>query len=288
MKKKLRYLYIFVCIAVLAVSLFKIGSYLFDYFKGQNTYKEAESQFGLASASSALLPSTQAKPDTSETPSVETEATEVEETDPLLEAALDYFKDCDFHALQDINEDIIGWIVIPEPDISYPVVLGTDNSYYLEHTFDKKYSRVGSIFMDYRIQNPFEEKNTVLYGHHMRDKSMFAKLMNYQLKEAWDKNPYVYICTPTRVYLYEIYSAFRGDPMGLSYLIGFTSEKDTTDYINYTLKCGNYDTGITPDLEDKFLTLSTCTGNGHAQRMIVHARLYGSIERKNIVTTDEN
>ena len=284
MKKNLRFVYILVCLGILFVSLVQIGRHYIDYYKAKNTYQQAENEFGLSSDAGVLLPSKE--PVASVEDTGQPEETTEEETDPLLLSALDYFKDSDFNTLQEINPEIIAWIVIPDPEISYPVCKGSDNQYYLEHTFDKKYSRVGAIFADYRIKEPFAEKNTVLYGHHMRDKSMFAKLMNFQTKEVWENNRYVYICTPEEVLVYEIYSAFKGDPMGLSYHIGMTTEEDIQAYIDYTLSCANYKTKIPLSTEDRFLTLSTCTGSGHSQRMIVHCRLYGTISREQTHSTE--
>lgn len=267
MKKTAKTLYTLICLGVLAVSLIQIARYVLDYSKGKNTYEEAQAKFGISDVTI---------PDTTDLSSDSTDKNELStetEVNPVLLQAAEAFKDCDFKALQDINSEIIGWIIIPGTRISYPICQGKDNDFYLSHTFDQTYNRVGSIFADYRISHPFDDKNTVLYGHHMRDQSMFAGLMAYQKKETWEKNPYVYICTPDSLYVYEIYSAFQGDPYGLSYHIGFSSDTDTEEFINYTQSNAYYTTEIIPQKEDKFLTLSTCTGNGHAKRMIVHCRL---------------
>lgn len=292
MKNFLKKLYIVACICILIVSLIQIGRYFLDYSKGKNAYEQAQTQFGISDLD-------EIPPDTEQ--SVTNNDDKTDKTDPktraLLKKAAKAFKKCDFQSLMNTNNEMIGWIIIPGTRISYPICQGRDNSYYLTHTFDKTYNRVGAIFADYRITQPFTDTNTILYGHHMRDQSMFAGLMAYQNKETWEKNPYVYVCTPETIYVYEIYSAFQGDPMGLSYQIKFSTNTDTktdaktdtnketnpvtdTDaFIEYTKSNAYYDTEITPTPEDKFLTLSTCTGNGHAKRMIVHCRLRGSKQR---------
>lgn len=267
MKKKGKFIYISFCVALLAISLLQIARYYLDYSKGTNSYEQAQIQFGI-SVSDVPTPQIHSPNQTSSTTD-----TDKGDTVPILKDATKIFKDCNFENLANINSDIIGWIAIPGTQISYPICQGTDNSYYLSHTFDHSENRVGAIFADYRIQEPFTGKNTVLYGHHMRDQSMFAGLMAYQDKDYREKNPYVYICTPTTVYVYEIYSAFQGDPLGLSYRLNFSSEKDTKEFINYTQSNAYYATSVAPDNDDTFLTLSTCTGNGHAKRMIVHCRL---------------
>lgn len=267
MKKffKPRTLFIVACLCLLAVSLFQIGLRLKDYVAGDSSNNQIEQVFGIADASNAA----------NVTPAPSS-SSENGETDPLIADALAYFSDCDFDALLAVNEEIIGWIVIPGTNISYPVCRHEDNQYYLEHTSNREPSLVGAIFSDYRIDMPFEEFNTILYGHRLLNQTMFSALKAYQDKEFRENHPYVYICTPNTIYVYEIYSAFRGDPDGISYDVGIHTEEKKQSFIDYSLNCAEYDTGITPTTEDSFLTLSTCTGTGHTQRMIIHSVLCAS------------
>jgi len=82
----------------------------------------------------------------------------------------------DFEALRAINSNVVGWIVVPGTDISYPIVQGTDNDHYLRRTFAGEQNSSGTIFMDYRNSADFSDRQTILYGHNMRDGSMFAPL----------------------------------------------------------------------------------------------------------------
>lgn len=267
MKKSLnpRTLFTILCICVLLLSLFQIGLRVKDYMAGSSSNDQVEELFGVANPSDGISPSILDNEDTA--------------TDPLIEDALSYFKGCDFDALLSVNDEILGWIVVPGTNISYPVCQHDDNQYYLEHTSQKEPSIVGSIFADYRVDEPFEEFNTILYGHRLLNQTMFSALKYYVDKETWEDHPYIYICTPDFVYVYEIYSAFRGDPDGISYDVGIHSDEKKQTYIDYTLSCAEYDTGIVPTTEDSFLTLSTCTGTGHSQRMIVHSVLKAKAER---------
>ena len=86
----------------------------------------------------------------------------------------------DLPALQQVNSDVIGWIAIPGTEISYPLVQGTDNDYYLTHTWNQNSSAVGAIFMDCRCSADFSGFNTIVYGHRMNNGSMFAALKHYQ------------------------------------------------------------------------------------------------------------
>ena len=255
-------MFILACICLLAVSLVQIGLQIKEYVVGRSSNSEIEQVFGISASSETSL---------SYSPTTD-------DTDPLIEDALSYFSDCDFHALSSVNEEIIGWIVIPGTNISYPVCQHDDNQYYLEHTSQRESSLVGSIFADYRVDAPFEEYNTILYGHRLLNQTMFSSLKIYQKKESWEDHPYIYICTPDSIYVYEIYSAFRGDPEGISYDTGIHTEEKKQAFIDYSLSCAEYDTGIIPTTEDSFLTLSTCTGTGHTQRMIIHSVLRASAE----------
>ena len=266
MKKFLnpRTLFTVLCICVLLVSLFQIGLRVKDYIAGSSSSEEVTELFGVNAPSSDKAP---------------TLSDDANNQNPLIEDALSYFKGCDFDALLSVNDEILGWIVIPGTNISYPVCQHDDNQYYLEHTSQKESSLVGAIFADYRVGEPFEEFNTILYGHRLLNQTMFSALKYYADKETWEEHPYIYVCTPNSVYVYEIYAAFRGDPDGISYDVGIHSEEKKQSFIDYTLSCAEYDTEIVPSTEDSFLTLSTCTGTGHSQRMIVHAILRAKEER---------
>lgn len=259
-----RMLFMVACSCLLIVSLVQIGIQIKEYAIGSSSNSQIEQLFGIADSTKNSAFIQPASDDT--------------DTDPLLKNALSHFADCDFDALLSVNEEIIGWIVIPGTNISYPVCQHEDNQYYLEHTSDREASLVGSIFADYRVNEPFEEFNTILYGHRLVNQTMFSALKTYQEKEVWEDHPYIYICTPDHIYVYEIYSAFRGDPEGISYDVGIHTEKKKQSFIDYSLTCAEYDTGIVPTPEDTFLTLSTCTGTGHTQRMIIHSVLRASTE----------
>ena len=272
MKKffKPRTLFIIACICLPAVSLFQLGLRFKDYASEKSSSSQMEDLFGITDASDADTPTALPVPDDTGS---NTTADISEETNPLIEDARSYFEGCDFDALLSVNDEIIGWIVIPGTNISYPICQHEDNRYYLEHTSQHEPSIVGAIFADYRVEEPFEEFNTILYGHRLLNQTMFSALKTYVEKEVWEKHPYIYIFTPETIYVYEIYAAFRGDPDGISYDTGIHSEEKKQSFIDYSLSCAEYDTGIVPTTEDSFLTLSTCTGTGHTQRMIIHSVL---------------
>lgn len=272
MKKifKPRTIFIIACVCLLAVSLFQLGLRFKDYASEESSSSQMEDLFGITGASSADTPPVLPSSDNTDNDmNTDTDA----DTNPLIDDALSYFEGCDFDALLSVNDEIIGWIVIPGTNISYPICQHEDNQYYLEHTSQRESNLVGAIFADYRVKEPFEEFNTILYGHRLLNQTMFSALKTYVEKDVWEQNPYIYICTPGTIYVYEIYAAFRGDPDGISYDTGIHSEEKKQSFIDYSLSCAEYDTGIVPTTEDSFLTLSTCTGTGHTQRMIIHSVL---------------
>lgn len=108
----------------------------------------------------------------------------------------------DFEALKEINSDIVAWIRIPEV-FDYPVVQGEDNQYYLSHTFRKESNKAGSIFLDYRNSRDFTDSKSIIYGHNMKDKTMFHVLRNFQDMDFYNKHREIWIYLPdgsTQVY----------------------------------------------------------------------------------------
>ena len=101
----------------------------------------------------------------------------------------------DFEALKKLNPHIIAWIHIPGTPVSYPVTQGEDNSYYLTRTFSRAYNGAGCIFMDYRSSLPSEGGNTVLYGHNMKNNSMFGSLKRYWDNEYYREHSSFYLYT---------------------------------------------------------------------------------------------
>jgi len=178
--------------------------------------------------------------------------------------------------IKGINEDALGWIRIPGTVISYPIVQGEDNSYYLNHTWDKKKSKVGSIFLEALSSPDFTDYNTVIYGHKRGDEgTMFGPLHYYAEEEFYKEHPYLYIKDDTGVYRYTIFSAYEAPLDGLTYQIGFSGDESRQRFLDYCMEMSEVDTGIKASLDDKIITLSTCTGDGFEKRWVVQAKLPG-------------
>lgn len=187
----------------------------------------------------------------------------------------------DFDSLRDINKDVIAWLEMEALDISYPVVQGEDNEFYLHHTFRGEYNFAGSIFLDYINKPPFSQRNTIVYGHNMRIGTMFGLLRRYSEQETYDKSPYFWIYTPTRIYKYEIFAASVVGTYSDSYKITFKDAKDFLDFVEQGKKQTEIKTDVNVGPNDTVVTLSTCTGD-YSTRFIVQGkriRTYESIPK---------
>ncbi len=176
--------------------------------------------------------------------------------------------------LQKINSDYMGWISIKNTPIDYPVVRGNDNKFYLTRDFNKKYLALGSIFMDYRNKG-FEDKNVVIYGHHMRDQSMFGALKKFKNLEFLKNNKYINITTNNnKKLIYEIFGLYvTGAEDNECISTNFDNDEEFNSYIERVLSRSIYDANINIKNTDKLLTLSTCSYEFDNARLLVHAKL---------------
>ena len=196
--------------------------------------------------------------------------------DPYAQSLLE----TDLAELQAVNPDVLGWISIPDTPISYPLLQGEDNSYYLEHTWQKEYNPGGSIFMECQNNSDFSSFNTIIYGHRMSDSSMFNSLRHYENGEYLAQHPRIYIAETDGVRVYEVFSACEVTVTDPVYWLITTQEKYKQAMIDFCIEQSVVDTGIVPDVEDRLLTLSTCTSMAVSDnRWVVIAVEVGMIER---------
>lgn len=190
-------------------------------------------------------------------------------TDPVVQALMEV----DLDALREVNPDVAGWLYIPGTEISYPILQGADNDYYLKHTWEKKWNGGGSIFLDWRCSRDFGSFNTIIYGHQMNNGTMFASLHLYEDQDFWREYPNVYAAADGGVYRWEVFAAWEAGVTSQVYATGFDTPEERQAFVDLCLEASQIDTGVVPGPEDRLLTLSTCTGSGHAARWVVQARL---------------
>lgn len=165
----------------------------------------------------------------------------------------------DFTTLLNINEDIVGYIIVDDTHISYPIVKGDDNDYYLDHTIYKKENYAGSIFMDFTASSDFSDRNTFIYGHNVYHGTMFAELSKYVDKSFFDSHPYVHLYTPNGNYKLQVFSAYVDSATSDSYQMSFYSDADYQNYLNLIVSKSRYNSGVEVNNSDRIVTLYTCS-----------------------------
>ena len=176
----------------------------------------------------------------------------------------------DFAGLKEINPDVVGWIQMEALDVSYPIVKGTDNDHYLHYTFEGQKNAAGAIFMEYTNNSNFEDCNTIIYGHNMKNGSMFGTFRTLHEPENLT-SPYLWICLPDKSYRYEIFTVHTTSATGDTYTLFSAPDDQFTQYLNKMRDASEFPVGTAPTKDDKIITLSTCTGND-ATRFVIQAR----------------
>lgn len=180
----------------------------------------------------------------------------------------------DFDELLKINSDTKGWIYINDTNVNYPFVQGSDNSYYLNHSFDKSYNVAGWLYADYKSNFSNFGKNTVIYGHGRVDQVMFGSLEKV-LDASWytnKENQIIKLSTPEKNTLWQIFSIYTV-PSELYYLTHtFENDESYQKFLDTMKSRSVYDFGVSVDSEDKILTVSTCLDT-NGNRIVIQAKL---------------
>lgn len=274
--KKLRSPLILFLSLVLVGASARIGWQYAQYQQGQEIYQEAEQLAALPDLT--LLPSPQPENSApSTTGSVATPSNAGQQPSTPVDPYADALSAMDFTALREVNGDILGWILVPDTRLSYPLVQGEDNDYYLNRTWRKSRNSVGAIFVERQNSADLSDFHTIIYGHRMNDNSMFGTLKYYRDVRYWQQHPVLYITDDRGSHRYEIFAACEVSTQSDTYLLSFPSDSHRQAFLDSCLEQSVIDTGVVPTVYDKILTLSTCTGRGHQTRWVVQARLKGEL-----------
>ena len=173
------------------------------------------------------------------------------------------------------NRDTVGWIDVPGTKIQYPIVQGSDNEYYMHHTFAKKRNESGAIFMDSACAPSFASFNTVIYGHNMNDGTMFHLLHSYRDQSFANEHNFVEITQLHSKKRYRIFAAYisEGEEDFDFRSFSSTSEEKRRTFIRALRKRSEIDIPATVSVDDQLLTLVTCTSGSHPWYWVVHAVL---------------
>lgn len=180
-----------------------------------------------------------------------------------------------FDELRAINEDLVGWITIPDTKIDYPILQSDNNEAYLKTNFYGDRSIAGSIFMDFRNEITMNESNLILYGHRVKDGSMFQHLTKYLDQDFFDAHRKFTIDTLYDSYEAEIFAVYN-TMIDFNYIqTDFSSEEEFDTLLQGIQQRSIYETDVTINATDQMITLSTCeyTLDSDDSRLVVHAKL---------------
>ena len=250
MKKFICILLILALLAVLGYCLWQIVGITDEYQAGEQVYEELEQYI--------VMPET-----------VPVETTDTEENVEAETAPVQIqWPEVDFEALAQVNSDIVGWIYVPGTVINYPVVQGADNEYYLKHLFNGKTNSSGCIYLDCGAEGDFASMNSVLHGHHMKNGSMFAGICKYKDQSYFDEHPTAMLLTPDGNYQVEFFSGYVCEVTADAWDYDFDEA-----WLDKRIRSSYFDAEVTPTMDDRILTLSTCCYDFKDARFVLHGIL---------------
>ena len=214
---------IVILLCVIGFSLYKIGTIAYGYWVGRSTYDSIAKEAGVTA---------------------DDDKDEVE---------------VDFRKLRKKYPDVKAWLYSKGTIINYPVAQGKDNDWYLHHTLDGKWNGAGTLFIDINNEKPFEEFLTIIYGHHMRDGSMFGSLVKYRDAEYYQKHKVLKLYTPKKKYDIHVIGGCTIPGQSERYKFDFDGDEDKQEYLDWMSEYNEVaaEEGATTD--DRIVMLSTCT-----------------------------
>lgn len=264
MKQKLRLVLLFLLAAVFLFSGWKLAENLLTYQESSQVYDTLSQyvSFETAPRVPATAPPvqdftvpTEPKPDVSRWPQV------------------------DFEELEKINPDVVGWIYIAGTNINYPIVQGEDNDHYLTHLFDGKRNRAGAIFLDVRCDPYFFDRHSIIYGHHLKNGTMFTRLMRYKRQSFYDEHTEILLVTPDAYYSLRVFSGYVANNHSSAWELELDDEEHAL-WIQEIQQKSCFKTEYAPGPEDPIITLSTCTYEFDNAKFLLHAYVEQIIEKE--------
>lgn len=245
MKETIRKIILFFLLGVLLFSGWQLTKIWMEYHKGRQIYAEAQLIAG-----------------------------KTEKAEAVGEEQIDFAR------LQEKNPEIFGWIEIADTPISYPLLQGTDHTYYLTHTYDRQPSGYGSIFLDVSNQKELTDRHAILYGHNMKNKEMFGILPQYRDAAFAKEHDTIRILLPERELTYRVFSAYRAYVLDEVYTLDFPNDAAFQKMLEEMCAASEIPVEQQPTTEERILTLSTCTPKGEVNyRFVVNAVLVEEKER---------
>lgn len=266
-RKKKRSLIPILCLLVAALALGYVVYYVTAQQQRSKVYEELQAEVRTEIVTEAAEPVTESV----------TEATPTEASEPVTEPEPEpepYVSEIDFTPLLERNPDIYAWIEIPGTDVAYPILHG---EYYLDHTVDRASGLPGAIFTDDYTSQDLSGFNAVIYGHNMKNGSMFGSLKKYRDEEYLNEHREIVIYTPTAKLTYTVFAAVVYDDRMIQSVFDETFTEDRQAFLDSIYSCRDMNSHVLEDVtvtpEDHIITLSTCISRQPTNRYLVVAVL---------------
>ena len=269
MKPGVKVLLFFLCavfVGVFAFSGWKLYSILHAYKVAERQYDSLSERYVDAQPTPGTTPF--AAPG-SETEAAASPAPNVDES-PIH---------VDFSQLRAESSEVVGWVYSENTKINYPVVQHPGDNpavadyYYLYRDIHGNYSGSGTPFLDVKCASDFSSYNSIIYGHHMNDGSMFASIGDYRREGYYAEHPILYLNTPTRNYRIEVFAGYITDADSSSYTVYFPDESSFLLYCQDMKAQSNFASDVTVQPGDRIITLSTCSYEYYDARYVIQGRL---------------
>ncbi len=266
-----RYRLFMAAAAVLLVSLVAvivlIGKILYRYYDENDTYAEASAAYVQVVADTPPVVDTDA-----DTASVVDTDTENSSSSPK-EGGVCPIR-VDFDSLQALNEDIIAWIYCEGTVIDYPVCKCDDDQFYLEHAYDKSPSHSGAIFLEVENSPDFSDTNNILYGHHMKNKTMFATLAYWADQGYFEQHPYMWLLTPEQSYRIDLFAGYLTSALSDVYTVSQGYGTQLEEYLEKAADSSDFTSDVViPEEGYSYIVLSTCEYQFDNARYVLHGKL---------------
>ncbi|MEK4026919.1 class B sortase [Sporosarcina sp. FSL W7-1283] len=255
MRKRISKLMPFVYLAVFLYSGYLLAQYLYTYVEASSSLKETQLIYETALENS-----------------VEPVETESSSKEDILSR---YTMRPQFEELHAVNEQIVGWLSVEGTKLNNPILQSEDNDFYLNRNFKGEYSRAGSVFMDYRNDVTDMSRNTVIYGHAMRNDTMFGSLKKFGKQSYADAHPVIYMDTLYDGYDIEVFAAYE-TTIDFYYIeTNFKTDEDFMHYLEEVESRSLIEMPVEVNRDDQIVTLSTCNNsvNSKDKRYVVQGKL---------------
>ncbi len=182
--------------------------------------------------------------------------------------------DVNFDQLEKINKDIVAWLYCEDTPINYPVVQCDDNKKYLHCRFDSKYSESGTLFLDCRNNSKFTDFNSIIYGHSMKNDTMFGTLPDYKEQDYYDKHSIMWLATKENYYRIDLFAGcvFSSKDSD-AWQLWFDSKEKQEKWLNDICRKSYFNSDVVPSINDRIITLSTCSYEYDGARFVLHGIL---------------